>query len=62
MTVNKSQGQSLRVVGVRLEEPTFTNWLLYFADSKVGDPQHLIFAVIKSVSQRIRDVVYKEIL
>ena len=50
MTINKTQGQTQRVVGVRLEEPTFTHG------------QYLHFAVIKSVGRKTRNVAYEEIL
>ena len=43
-------------------EPTFTNGQLYVAASRVEDPQHLNFAVIKSVGRKTRNVVYEEIL
>ena len=62
MTINKIQGQILSVVGVRLEEPTFTHRQLYVTASWLGDPQHLHIAVIKSVRRKTRNVVYEEIL
>ena len=57
MTINKGKGQTLKVVRVWLEEPTFIHGQLYVAASRVGDPQHLHFAVIKSVSRKTRNVV-----
>ena len=62
IAINKSQGQTLNVVEVGQEEPTFTHGQLYVAASRVGDPKHLHFAVIKSVSRKTRNVVYKEII
>ena len=62
MTIKKIQSQMLKNVGVWLEEPTFTHGQLYVAASKVEDPQHLHFAVIKSVSRKTMNVVYKEII
>ena len=59
MTINKSQTQTLTVVGVRLEEPTFTRRQRYFAATRVGDPQHVHIAVINSVSRKTKNVVYK---
>ncbi|XP_065672162.1 uncharacterized protein LOC136089986 [Hydra vulgaris] len=45
MTINKSQGQSLQVVGINLEKPCFSHGQLYVACSRVGSPQNLyIFA------------------
>ena len=60
ITINKSQCQTLKVVGVRQEEPTFTHGQLYVAASWVADSQHFHSAVIKSVSRKTRNVVYKE--
>ena len=62
MTINKSQGQTLKQVGVWLEEPVFTHGQLYVAASRVGNPQHLLFAVKKSDAGKTRNVAYKEIL
>ena len=62
MTLNKSQGQTLKKVGLWIEESTFTHGQLYVAVSKVADTQHFYFAVNKSVSRKNRNVVYKEIL
>ena len=62
MTINKIQGQTLREVGVWLEEPIFSHGQLYVAVSREGDPQHLHFAVNNGVSRKTRNVVYKEIL
>ena len=62
ITITRSQDQTLRVVGVRLEESTFTRGQLYIADLRVGEPQHLHFEVTKSVSRKTRKVVHKEIL
>ena len=49
MTINKGQGHTLIVVGVWLEEPTFTHGQLYFMASMVADRQHLRFAIDNSV-------------
>lgn len=37
MTIHKSQGQTLRSVGVYLPRPVFAHGLLYVAMSRVGD-------------------------
>ena len=52
----------IKVVGVRLEEPTFTQGQLYVAASRVGDHQHIQLAVNKSVSRKTRNVIHREIL
>ena len=44
MTIDKSQGQTPKVVGVRLEEPTFTHEQLHVAALRVGYPRHPHFA------------------
>ncbi len=43
--VNKSQGQSLDFVGVRLEEPFFAHGQLYVASSRVGHPDNKKYAI-----------------
>ena len=55
MAISKGQGQTLRKVGVWLEQPTFTHGQLYVVASMVGDPQRLHFAVNKSVSRKTRN-------
>jgi hypothetical protein len=65
MTINKSQGQTLKRVGVWLEQPVFTHGQLYVAASRVGDPKGVRFAIKqhKNLSRyATRNVVYKEIL
>ena len=64
-TINKSQGQTLKHVGVWLNNPVFSHGQLYVACSRVGDPKALHFALIdKSASgdNHTENVVYKEVL
>ena len=62
VTINSSQGQTLRVVEVWLEEPIVTHGQLYVTATRVGDPRHLHFVVSESVNRKTRNVVYKEFL
>lgn len=41
MTINKSQGQSLKVVGIKLDTPCFSHGQLYVACSRVGSPSNM---------------------
>ena len=60
MSINKAQGQSLKVVGLNLESPCFYHGQLYVGCSRVGDPKSLfIYSPIKGYTT---NVVYKEIL
>ena len=54
-------GSDTKKLAFWLEEPIFTHWQLNAAALTVGDPQHLHFAVNKSVSRKTRNGVYKEI-
>ena len=47
MTINKSQGQTLQNVGVWLFDTCFTHGQLYVAVSRVGSPDHIMFAIRK---------------
>ena len=51
MTINKSQGQTLKVAGLQLEEPCFSHGQLYVACSRVGSPKNL-FALCLMEKQR----------
>ena len=64
-TVNKSQGQTLKYVGIWLRTPTFTHGQLYVACSRVGKPEQLKFAIkLDSLGNvpRVNNVVFQEVL
>ena len=44
-TINKSQGQTLKQVGVWIRSPVFSHGQLYVASSRTGNPPALKFAV-----------------
>ncbi|XP_071575067.1 uncharacterized protein [Temnothorax nylanderi] len=59
MTINKSQGQSLKVAGIDLSEDCFSHGQFYVACSRVSSPNSL---VILAPEGRTTNVVYKEVL
>ena len=59
MTINKSQGQSLKVAGLHLESPCFAHGQLYVGCSRVGSSSNLhIFAP----NGKTKNIVYSEAL
>ena len=65
MTINKSQGQTLKSAGVWLRGEVFTHGQLYVACSRVGAPENLCFALIRDKdkeSYSAENVVFKEVL
>ena len=65
ITINKSQGQTLKFAGVWLRGEVFTHGQLYVACSRVSHPDNLRFALMR-VSNRSQftavNIVYKEVL
>jgi ATP-dependent DNA helicase PIF1 len=41
MSINKAQGQSLKILGIHLQNPCFSHGQLYVACSRVGHPSNL---------------------
>ena len=65
ITINKSQGQTMKEVGVWLRGPVFGHGQLYVACSRVGKPTSLRFAVKKKPGAErgtVTNVVFKEVL
>ncbi|RCN49098.1 hypothetical protein ANCCAN_04843 [Ancylostoma caninum] len=59
LTINKAQGQSLRVVDINLENPCFSHGQLYVARSRVGTPKHLY---VYAPDGKTKNVVYPDAL
>lgn len=56
MTINKSQGQTLKVVGLNLQNPCFSHGQLYVACSRGGTPNNLF---IFADNNRTKNIVYQ---
>ena len=59
MTINKSQGQTLKIAGLDLTLPCFSHGQLYVGFSRVGSPQNLF---ILAPNGKTRNIVYPEAL
>jgi len=59
MTINKAQGQSLKLAGVDLRNDCFSHGQLYVACSRVSSPDNL---VILQPCGKTKNVVYREVL
>ncbi|XP_064109609.1 uncharacterized protein LOC135217572 [Macrobrachium nipponense] len=59
MTINKAQGQCLRVAGINLEQPCFSHGQLYVACSRVGSQERLF---ILSPEGKTKNIVYQKAL
>uniref|UniRef100_A0A2S2NQ10 ATP-dependent helicase RRM3 n=1 Tax=Schizaphis graminum TaxID=13262 RepID=A0A2S2NQ10_SCHGA len=59
MTINKAQGQSLKVAGVDLRNDCFSHGQLYVACSRVSSPDSLVILLPEG---RTKNIVYKKVL
>ncbi|KAL8600890.1 hypothetical protein ACOMHN_045028 [Nucella lapillus] len=59
ITINKSQGQSLKVAGLKLDNSVFSHGQLYVGCSRVGNPDNLH---ILAPEGRTKNIVYPEAL
>lgn len=59
MTINKSQGQTLRVAGIDLTSPCFSHGQFYVACSRVGRPSDLFILSQRGIA---KNIVYHEAL
>ena len=63
MTINKSQGQSLEVVGISLQNDVFTHGQLYVALSQASNP-HKVKVLTRDSAQLdvTKNVVFSEVI
>jgi hypothetical protein len=64
LTINKSQGQTMKIVGLWLRGPVFGHGQLYVACSRVSLPTNLKFAVKMEPGQEkvVQNIVFHEVL
>ena len=65
ITINKSQGQTLKQAGVWLRGQVFAHGQLYVACSRVSSPENLKFALVRDADRQqcsAVNIVFKEVL
>ena len=63
-TINKSQGQTLKQVGLWLRTPVFSHGQLYVACSRVGNPAALHIAIGQQSDEQLAqtdNVIFREV-
>ena len=61
MTINKSQGQSLKVVGIHLANPVFAHGQLYVAISRATDCRQIYISLPINANLITDNIVYSEV-
>ncbi|XP_014614721.1 PREDICTED: ATP-dependent DNA helicase PIF6-like [Polistes canadensis] len=59
MSINKSQGQTMPICGLDLENPCFSHGQLYVACSRVGKPSNLF---VLARNRLTKNIVYRLVL
>ena len=59
ITINKAQGQTLKIAGIHLEKQCFSHGQLYVACSRVSSPQNLF---IFANNGKTKNIVYQVVL
>ena len=60
MTINKSQGQSLKVTGIDLTKECFSHGQLYVAMSRTQDSNQLY--ILTDNNRETKNIVYEQVL
>ncbi|PIA41301.1 hypothetical protein AQUCO_02200001v1 [Aquilegia coerulea] len=62
MTINKSQGQSVKFVGIDLQNPVFSHGQLYVAISRCISMRRITVLLPSEDEEKTSNVVYPEVL